>query len=202
MKKSFNIILICAAQFAFAQIAIGKASITSLPSPAAPNTPNPSISLEFGDYAGAQQGKGIILPYVTSASAVVNSVEGTFFYDVTDKIVKLKNGASSYFALSKNEVTTVGNNTNFDTTGVVSTALQDGPNINELPDAKVAIGPSTAAAPPGILVLESASQAMILPKVASPHLNIINPEPGTMAYDTVTKQLAVYNGKVWSFWKP
>ncbi|WP_262149234.1 hypothetical protein [Chryseobacterium foetidum] len=199
MKKSISILMICATQFAFAQIAIGKASVTTLP---ASTTPNPSISLEFGDYAGAQLGKGIILPYVNSASAVVNAVEGTFFYDVSDKIVKLKNGTNSYFNLSKNETTTVGLNPNFDTTGVVSTALQDAPNINEFPDAKVNIGLSTSSTPPGILVLENANQAMILPKVASPHLNIINPEPGTMAYDTVTKQLAVYNGKVWSFWKP
>ncbi|MBD8084635.1 hypothetical protein [Chryseobacterium caseinilyticum] len=199
MKKSFNIIMICAAQLAFAQIAIGKASVTTLP---ASTTPNPSISLEFGDYAGPQLGRGIILPYVNSASAVVNSVEGTFFYDVTDKIVKLKNGTNSYFNLSKNEITTVGLNPNFDTTGVVSTALQDAPNVTESPDAKVSIGPSTSSTPPGILVLENANQAMILPKVASPHLNIINPEPGMMAYDTVTKQIAVYNGKVWSFWKP
>ncbi|WP_082504608.1 MULTISPECIES: hypothetical protein [unclassified Chryseobacterium] len=202
MKKSFNILMICAAQLAFAQIAIGKSSITALPSPAAPNTPNPSISLEFGEYAGPQLGKGIILPYVNSASAVVNSVEGTFFYDVSDKIVKLKNGTNSYFALSKNETAPVGTNPAFDTTGVVSTALQDAPNVNELPNAKVNIGSSNSGTPPGILVLENANQAMILPKVTSPHLNIINPEPGMMAYDTVTKQLAVYNGKVWSFWKP
>ncbi|WP_262707286.1 hypothetical protein [Chryseobacterium balustinum] len=41
--------------------------------------------------------------------------------------------------------------------------------------------------------METNNQAMVLPKVESTHLNIINPEPGTMAYDTVTKQLAVYN---------
>lgn len=199
MKKSISILMICAAQFASAQIAIGKASVTPLP---ATTTPNPSISLEFGDYAGPQLGKGIILPYVTSAAAVTNSVAGTFFYDVSDKVVKLKTGTNSYFALSKNEVTTVGANTIFDTTGVVSTALQDAPNVSEFPDAKVNIGPSSSGTPPGILVLENTNQAMILPKVASPHLNIINPEPGTMAYDTVTKQIAVYNGKVWSFWKP
>jgi len=192
--------MICAAQFAFAQIAIGKASVTTIP---ATTTPNPSISLEFGEYVGPQQGKGIVLPWITSAASLpATAVEGTFFMDVNDKVVKFKNGPSSYFLLSKNEITTVGTTTNFDTTGVVSTALQDAPNVNELPDAKVNIGPSTSNTPPGILVLENANQAMILPKVTSPHLNIINPEPGTMAYDTVTKQLAVYNGKVWSFWKP
>lgn len=36
---------------------------------------------------------------------------------------------------------------------------------------------------------------MILPKVASPHLNIINPAPGVMVYDTTNKQLAVLMGR-------
>ena len=31
---------------------------------------------------------------------------------------------------------------------------------------------------------------------------IIKPEPGTMVYDTNAKQLAVFNGTVWTFWKP
>ncbi|WP_279195775.1 hypothetical protein [Chryseobacterium indoltheticum] len=64
----------------------------------------------------------------------------------------------------------------------------------------VRIGTPTAT--PGILVLEDTNKAMILPRVASPHLNIINPAPGMMVYDTTAKQLAVFNGTVWSFWKP
>ena len=55
---------------------------------------------------------------------------------------------------------------------------------------------------PGILVLADTNKAMVLPKVASPHLNIVNPSPGMMVYDTTSKQLAVFNGTVWSFWKP
>ncbi|WP_426480116.1 hypothetical protein [Chryseobacterium sp. R2ACT005] len=46
------------------------------------------------------------------------------------------------------------------------------------------------------------NKAMILPKIASPHLNIVNPAAGMMVYDTTKKQLAIYNGTVWSFWKP
>ncbi|MCX8525315.1 hypothetical protein OF897_15460 [Chryseobacterium formosus] len=45
-------------------------------------------------------------------------------------------------------------------------------------------------------------KAMVLPKVARPHLTIQNPAPGMMVFDTVKRQLAVYNGTVWSFWKP
>ena len=54
----------------------------------------------------------------------------------------------------------------------------------------------------GILVLENTNQAMVLPKVASPHLNILNPTPGLMVFDTASGQLAVFNGSVWTFWKP
>ena len=55
---------------------------------------------------------------------------------------------------------------------------------------------------PGLLVLADTDKAMVLPKVASPHLNIVNPAAGMMVYDTTSKQLAVFNGTVWSFWKP
>ncbi|MFN8364299.1 MAG: hypothetical protein U0T78_03115 [Cloacibacterium normanense] len=53
----------------------------------------------------------------------------------------------------------------------------------------------------GILVLADTNKAMVLPKAASPHLNIVNPS-GMIVYDTTKKQLAVFNGTVWSFWKP
>lgn len=157
---------------AYSQVAIGKASVT-----------NASISLEFGN-----ANKGILLPWVTSAASVSGAVDGTVIYDTSDKKVKYRK-ASSWFDLSIN------NN------GSVDTSLQD--TLTENSDAKVAIGASGATdKTPGILVLTDTDRAMILPKVASPHLNIINPSAGMMAYDTTAKQLAVYNGTVWSFWKP
>ena len=211
MKNIINISFLFLAAFATAQVAIGKESITQLPSPPNPaNTTNSSISLEFGDYA-APNGKGIVSPWVTSAAAVTGVVSGTIVYDINDKIMKYKVPTSvsptGWFNLSKNETTTVDGTQNFDTTGAVDPALQntlDG-NGNVLADAataKVSIGTIATPDVPGILVLEDANKAMILPKMPSPHLNIINPEPGTMAFDTTTNQLAIYNGKVWSFWKP
>lgn len=157
---------------AFCQVAIGKAAVT-----------NTSVSLEFAD-----ANRGIILPWVTSAAAVSGAVDGTFIYDISDKKVKYrKSGAWSDMSV--------------DTTGTVNTALQD--TKTESSNAKVAIGTNPTADPtPGILVLTDTDKAMVLPKLASPHLNIINPAAGMMAYDTVKKQLAVYNGTVWSFWKP
>ncbi|MFC7346078.1 hypothetical protein ACFQO9_05010 [Chryseobacterium zhengzhouense] len=88
-----------------------------------------------------------------------------------------------------------------DTTGTADILLQT--TKTESGTAKAAIGATGATdTTAGVLVLSDTNKAMILPQVASPHLNIVNPAPGMMAYDTVKKQLAVYNGSVWSFWKP
>ena len=194
MKNIIALLTLTVSTCAFAQVAIGKASISNIP---ATTTPNPSISLEFGDYV-AGQGKGIIVPWVTSAGDVTGAQQGTIVFDTADKIMKYRRADGSWFNLTRNETTTVDGQANYDTTGVVNTTLQA--SLTDNPDAKAAIGTPTAT--PGILVLEESNKAMVLPKVPSPHLNIINPEPGVMVYDTTTKQLAVFNGKVWSFWKP
>ena len=88
-----------------------------------------------------------------------------------------------------------------DNTGIVDTSLQD--SKTEVSTAKTVIGTNAPTdTTPGILVLSDTNKAMILPKVDSPHLNIINPASGMIVYDTKTKQLAIFNGNVWSFWKP
>lgn len=157
---------------AYSQVAIGKDNLTS-----------DSVSLEFGN-----ENKGLLLPWVTSESSVAGALDGTMIYDTTDKKVKYRR-AGSWFDLS------------VDTTGVVDTSLQD--SRTEYDSAKVVIGKSGANdTTPGILVLADTDKAMILPKVASPHLNISNPASGMLVYDTDARQLAVFNGKVWSFWKP
>ena len=173
MKKIIlTIILTIAAANAHSQVAIGKASVT-----------NTSVSLEFGS-----ADKGLLLPWVTSAASVSGAVDGTIIYDTSDKKVKYRKN-NAWVDLS------------VDATGVVDTTLQD--NLTELATAKMAIGANGATdTTPGILVLTDTDKAMILPKVASPHLKIINPSSGMLAYDTTARQLAVYNGKVWSFWKP
>ncbi|GAA5098831.1 hypothetical protein GCM10023210_35380 [Chryseobacterium ginsengisoli] len=155
-----------------AQVAIGK-----------PNVTNSSVSLEFA----STENKGLILPYNINKSAITEN--GTMIYDTTDHKVKyLKDNA--WFDLS------------VDTTGTADLSIQ-GSDKTEQPGAKVSIyttGNTDSTA--GILVLGDTNRAMVLPKVASPHLNIINPSPGMMVYDTTKRQLAVYNGTVWSFWKP
>lgn len=142
---------------------------------------NSSVSLEFGN----TESRGMILPYVENKSGI--SVNGTMIYDTTDHKVKYLKGGS-WFDLSVNNTPAGTADLSIQTTKV------------EKPEAKVSIGQPSSV--DGILVLEDANKAMILPKVASPHLNIINPAPGMMVYDTTARQLAVFNGTRWSFWKP
>jgi hypothetical protein len=175
MKKTLLILTVLTVCSAKAQVAIGKENVT-----------NTSVSLEFS----TSENRGLILPYVENKTAL--SAEGTLIYDTTDHKVKyLKNGGE-WVNLSEDDGTAT-------TIGSADLSIQ-GPDKTEKATAKTGIGTLSSTA--GILVLEATDKAMILPKVASPHLAIINPAPGMMVYDTVKKQLAVYNGKAWTFWKP
>jgi len=179
MKKLIISGVLLISNVAFSQVAIGKSAISTLSDN---TTPNPSISLEFGT-----GDRGIILPWVDSKDNVTGAVNGTLIYDTSDKKVKIKL-ASGWKDLS------------VDKAGIVNTTLQDPPLVDS-PTAKVQIGgnPETDTTP-GILVLADQNKAMILPKTT--YNAIVNPEPGMMIYDTTAKQLAIFNGKVWSFWKP
>ena len=175
MKNIFLTLSLLFAATLSAQVAIGKATVSS-----------PAVSLEF--YDNADNTRGIILPWVTNTAAVTGAVNGTIVYNTADRKVYVKY-ASGWRDLS------------VDTTGTVTTTLQD--TLSDLDTAKVLIGGDPATdTTPGILVLADTNKAMVLPKVASPHVNIVNPSPGMMVYDTTKKQLAVFNGTVWSFWKP
>lgn len=159
-----------------AQIAIGKDEVAGT-----------SVSLDFGT-----ENRGFILPYVEDKSAI--NVEGTIIYDAGDdfKVKYLSDG--NWVNLSEDDGTA-------DTIGAADLTIQTGKT--DQVTAKVAIGADADTdTTPGILVLTDTDKAMVLPKVESPHLNIIDPAPGMMVYDTFKKQLAVYNGTVWSFWKP
>ena len=180
MKNIFITLSIFLSTCAFAQVAIGKASVSST-----------AVSLEFGN-----ENRGIILPWVDSTGGVIGAVNGTIVYDTSDKKVKVKY-ASGWKDLS---VDTTGTTVD-PLTSVDGLTLQN--SITDLDNAKVQIGGDPATdTTPGILVLADTNKAMVLPKVASPHLNIVNPSPGMMVYDTAKKQLVVFNGTVWSFWKP
>lgn len=172
MKKISIFILSTIYACGFSQVAIGKGSVT-----------NTSVSLEF-----ETGNKGMVLPWVVSAAGVTGAVDGTIIYDTTDHKVKYRKN-NSWFDLS------------VDANGTANTILQD--SKTELTNAKVAIGTNAPTdTTPGILVLTDADKAMILPKTTLPHLNVKNPPAGMIIYDTANKQLAVFNGTVWSFWKP
>ena len=177
MKKLIIISSLLIYSWAFTQVAIGKSSISS-----------PSVSLEFGNVSGdANKQKGIILPWVTSASSVNSVVTGTFIFDTTDKKVK-------YY--KDTDTTPIWFDLSVDNTGTVDTTLQS--PITELPNSKVSIGSPTSN--PGILVLEDNNKGMILPLVDK-YSSVVNPSPGMMVYDLSNNMLCVFNGTVWSFWK-
>ncbi|OCA74597.1 hypothetical protein [Chryseobacterium arthrosphaerae] len=172
MKKIFILAALLSFSMYFTQVAIGKTAVS-----------NPSVSLEF-----ANGNKGIILPWVTSAVSVTGAVDGTVIYDISDRKVKYRR-SGTWVDLS------------IDTTGTVNTAIQA--SKTESMSAKVAIGTNSSTdTTSGILVLTDTDKAMVLPKMDNPHLVIVNPAAGMMAYDTANHQLAVFNGTVWTFWRP
>lgn len=172
MKNLIYLTTFLCAGLATAQVAIGKNAVS-----------NASVSLEF-----AEEPKGIILPWVTAAADVTQVVNGTLILDTADKKIKAKL-ASGWKDLTVYEI----NN-------AIDTSLQTNPLKPEFANAKVSIETPTNTA--GILVLEDTNKAMVLPIVENPWQTIKNPAPGMMAYDSQTQQLAVFNGTVWTFWKP
>lgn len=210
MKKFIITFSILFAIPAFSQIAIGKSTTTS----------GSNVSLEF--YDTSDNVKGIVLPWVSTVpdnpvtyNATTGEgyrgmqgsiVDGTIIFDLSDKKAKyMKEGAWFDLTGSPAFPLTVKDETNTDVTftqfNSINSSLQD--KAREFDNAKSAIGVNAATdTTNGILVLTDSDKAMVLPKVTSPHLNVQNPAPGMMVYDTVKKQLAVFNGTVWSFWKP
>ncbi len=179
--KKLTLYLVFLSGFLQAQVAIEKSAIT-----------NTSVSLEFGNV-----NKAIVLPWVNSTAEVEAKgvVPGSLVFDAADKKVKWYREDPNFPGQNWFDFTA-------DESGAVDPSLQT--PLEEKPDAKVIIGnnPSTDSATNGILILGDTNKAMILPKVASPHLNIINPQPGMIVYDTNTKFVMTYNGTVWSFWRP
>ncbi|WP_410879241.1 hypothetical protein [Myroides sp. DW712] len=156
-----------------AQTAIGKKT-----------TEGPDVLLDFKD----GDNRGIILPWVTNESDVTTPVGGTLIFDSNDKKVKYYQAGTSanWVDLSIKE-------------GAVDTSIQQATGEATTHDPAV-IGNRTTSVS-GVLVLESSNKAMVLPKMENPHLNILSPQAGTMAFDTISKMLCIFNGSEWSFWK-
>lgn len=126
--------------------------------------------------------KGILLPIVETLPT--NASPGTLLMDKNDRILKM-NVESAWIPLSDpGSVSGAVFNTNAEISG----------------QNRVIMGSSTTNVP-GVLVLESSDKALILPKIASPHLNVKNPYPGMICYDTTSKTMAVFDGLKWNYWK-
>ncbi|MCT2561899.1 hypothetical protein [Chryseobacterium herbae] len=125
---------------------------------------------------------GILLPIVETLPT--NAVEGTILMDKNDKVVKMKTDSEWISLSDPGSIDNVTFNTSAETPA----------------QTNVIIGSTTTTAP-GVLVLESPDKALILPKVAAPHISVKDPFPGMICYDTVSKTLAVFDGLKWSYWK-
>jgi len=174
----------------FSQVTVGKSTATTAPATV-------SVVIEFGDATGGL--RGIVLPWVTATSDVTGAVPGTLVFDTSATQQKVK------FARAN-----VANSTTvFEWFDLSNGAFLPNPVISpdagtDISTAKTLIGGTPSSdTTSGILVLGDTDKAMVLPRVNS-YTDIVNPSAGMMVYVTGTtpQQLAVYNGKEWSFWKP
>lgn len=142
----------------------------------------------------------MVLPWATSETLIANAspnlVTGTLFYDSQTKKVKFgKSNIADATAVSEWSDLSLG-------AFLPNTSVGVGDDNTENSSAKVVIATNTAAAnntTNGILVLADDNKAMVLPRVNA-YTDIVNPSAGMIVYITSTKQLAVYNGREWSFW--
>lgn len=182
MKKSLVIVGLIISNLSFAQLAIGKNSLDQ------------GVILDFGETST----RAIILPKV-DISLSSTFTNGTILMDKTEKKIKVRvNG--SWLSLSDEGSFDEQLDPNTSDPITTATVLSVGDEV----DKGVLIGTiptNPLDEPQGVLVLESSTQAMILPKVENPHLNIKSPVAGTVCYDTVSDSLAVFDGKVWNYWK-
>ena len=179
-KIIYSIVFFGLTNFANAQVSIGgKQSVEG----------NSTI-LDFNNTS--TNTNGIILPAVTSEPVIpaVGATQsspnnGTFVYDKAAKTVKM------YEDNKWKDLSDAGNDTKIIANTSDETITTDFGAI---------IGAETSAAK-GVLILESADKAMILPRINKPEENVKSPYPGMICYDTASKTLAVFDGTNWNYWK-
>ena len=123
---------------------------------------------------------GIILPRVLDTEGMT-AEPGTLVFDVATSRVKYFNGAWADLS---------------DKTGTSPTLIAG----NDIAATGVIIG-ATSSTANGVLVLESADKALILPKIIDPVTSVKSPVAGMICYDPGTKLICVYNGTEWFFWQ-
>lgn len=183
MKNTLYILALLAANMVSAQIAIGKNSINS------------GAILEFD----SNSNKTIILPKaeISSSNTYTN---GTILMDKTDLTIKVRqNNAWLKLSDEGSFVQQVdGNNTPTTTAYTPNTSDEVGKGVII---GEINVNGEAASGADGVLVLEARDKALVLPHIANPHTTIKSPVAGTMCYDTVSNSLAVFDGKVWNYWK-
>ena len=173
------------------------------------NAPIPnSVIFQLGDSDGINNRKGIILPSIfTSLSGLTvdnssnNVNNGTIVFDVNDKNIKIFQ-EGKWISL-----TTSGSNNKiiekFSVTNLND--LETKANLNENTESiGVILGNGTSLQPEtkGALIISGdGTQAMMLPHIFQPHINVENPHPGFICYDTEKGTLAMFNGTEWHYWK-
>lgn len=125
---------------------------------------------------------GIILPIVETLPTASAAINGTFLMDKNDSKIKMcENG--TWVALS-------------DAGSISGVTFNTSSDIG----AGVIVG-ATSSSVPGVLVLESTTKALILPKISDPHSSVKSPMPGMMVYDLTSKSVVFYDGLKWNYWK-
>lgn len=186
MKKYIAIFVLSLSGLGFAQVTIGKTTAAGAPSSA-------RVSVEFGNATGGA--KGVVLPWVTSPGAVTTPVPGTMIFDSASQKVRYSIGATQ-------SATSVSSWVDLSSGAYTPTVSSNSDTTNENGAAKVLIGGNPLNdTTSGILVLGDVDKAMVLPRVNS-YTDILNPSAGMVVFVTGTtpNQLAVYNGREWSFW--
>lgn len=146
-----------------------------------PTVANSSVLLDFGT-----DGKGIILPSVNTAPGAVG---GTFIFNTTENTVQVWEEKNNGGTGGWTNLTIAGD-------GVPHSFSNAGSDAGN----GVIMG-ANSSTKPGVLVLESTQKALVLPLVASPHLNVVGAIAGTMVYDTDADMIAIYDGANWNYWK-
>ncbi|PDS21882.1 hypothetical protein [Flavobacterium branchiophilum] len=129
--------------------------------------------------------KGIILPKVTTLPTGAAATNGTILIDAStkasSKVVMRVNGAWQDMS---------------DAQDLSALTFNSSPEVTK----GAIIGAYTSAAE-GVLVLESSSKALTLPKVSNTETDVKSPTAGMMCYDLASKCLAVFDGVKWNYWK-
>ncbi|KQT22451.1 hypothetical protein ASG31_00825 [Chryseobacterium sp. Leaf404] len=177
MKKIiFTITFSAVANFANAQISIGGKM----------DVEGTSTILDFN--SSTANTSGIILPAVDNVNDALAANQsynnGTFLLDKSAGNIRMFEN-NIWVNLS-----TAGN----------SSSITANTTLEATQDQGAIIGSDTSNAK-GVLILESANKAMILPRIATPHTSVKSPYPGMMCYDTTSKSIALFDGTVWNYWK-